>query len=130
MLHPSQFEVSEAWISFQLNSAPVKTNADGDFNCIALMDAASCYIFGSEFIPVDVAEPTRAQFRNLLQGAQRQGKLMPKTLLVAREDVVIQVRLEAVAQGIEVVDVPESELLVFIGGARASFAEQFGSAGG
>lgn len=52
MLHPQQFEVNEAWIAFRLNGAPVRTERDGDFNCIALMDAASCFILGSQFIPV------------------------------------------------------------------------------
>jgi hypothetical protein len=50
VLHPEQFEVNEAWIAFQLNGAPIRTEDDGDFNFIALMDAASCFILGSEFI--------------------------------------------------------------------------------
>ncbi len=44
MLHPNQFQVNEAWIAFQLNDAPIHTRSDGDFNCIALMDAASCFM--------------------------------------------------------------------------------------
>jgi hypothetical protein len=44
MLHPSQFKINEAWIAFRLNGAPIRTERDGDFNCIALMDAASCFI--------------------------------------------------------------------------------------
>jgi hypothetical protein len=59
MLHPKQFEVNEAWIAFRVNGAPVRTERDGDFNCIALMDAASCFILGSEFIPLTAAEPRR-----------------------------------------------------------------------
>ena len=64
-LHPQQFEVNEAWIAFRLNGTPVRTERDGDFNCIALMDAASCFLLGSQFIPVTAPEPTRAQFRSL-----------------------------------------------------------------
>ena len=60
MLHPHQFEVNEAWIAFRLNGTPVRTERDGDFNCIALMDAASCFILGLEFIPATSAEPTCA----------------------------------------------------------------------
>ena len=71
MLHPQQFEFNEAWIAFRLNGTPVRTERDGDFNCIALMDAASCFILGLQFIPVPAAEPTRAQFRRLLNDAQR-----------------------------------------------------------
>jgi len=125
MLHPKQFEVNEAWIAFRLNNAPIRTERDGDFNCIALMDAASCFILSSEFIPVTAAEPTRAQFRRLLKDAKRHKQQLPKTLFVAREDVADQVTFEATQQSIDVVRVPESELLIFIGEAREGFAERF-----
>jgi hypothetical protein len=125
MLHPKQFEVNEAWIAFRLNNAPIRTERDGDFNCIALMDAASCFILGSEFIPTTAAEPTRAQFRRLLSAAKRDKQQLPKTLFVPREDVADRVTLEAAHQSIDVVRVPESELLIFIGEAREGFAERF-----
>jgi len=48
MLHPNQFHVNETWIAFQLNETPIITDRDGDFNIIALMDAASCFILGME----------------------------------------------------------------------------------
>ena len=47
MLNPSQFEIDEAWIAFQLNDAPIHSEEDGEFDCIALTDAASCFIFES-----------------------------------------------------------------------------------
>ncbi len=125
MLHPQQFEVNEAWIVFRLNGMPVRTERDGDFNCIALMDAASCFILGSEFIPATAAEPTRAQFRRLLKKAQRQKEQLPKTLFIAREDVADLIAREATHQSIDVVRVAESQLLVFIGEARQGFAERF-----
>lgn len=125
MLHPKQFEVNEAWIAFRLNSTPVRTERDGDFNCIALMDAASCFILGSEFIPVTVAEPTRAQFRRLLKAAQRRKDQLPKTLFIARGDAANLMTREATHQNIDVVRVPEGELLTFIGEARQGFSERF-----
>ncbi len=125
MLHPQQFEVNEAWIVFRLNGMPVRTERDGDFNCIALMDAASCFILGSEFIPATAAEPTRAQFRRLLKKGQRQKEQLPKTLFIAREDVADLIAREATHQSIDVVRVAESQLLVFIGEARQGFAERF-----
>ena len=125
MLHPKQFEVNQAWIAFRLNNAPIRTERDGDFNCIALMDAASCFILCSEFIPITAAEPTRAQFRHLLKEAKRHKEQLPKTLFVPREDVADRVTLEAAQQSIDVVRVPENELLVFIGKAREGFAERF-----
>ena len=128
MLHPQQFEVNEAWIAFRLNGTPVRTERDGDFNCIALMDAASCFILGSQFIPVTASEPTRAQFRSLLKNAQRHKQQLPGTLFIAREDIADLMTREATHQNIDVVRVPESELLAFIGEARQGFAERFEAA--
>ena len=69
MLHPQQFDVNEAWIAFRLNGAPIRTERDGDFNCVAPMDAASCFVLGSEFVPVAATEPTQAECRRLLKSA-------------------------------------------------------------
>ena len=125
MLHPKQFKVNEAWIAFRLNNVPIRTEQDGDFNCIALMDAASCFILSSEFIPITAVEPSRAQFRRLLKAAKRHKQQLPRTLFVPREDVADQAALEATDQRIDVVRVPESELLIFVGEAREGFAERF-----
>jgi hypothetical protein len=125
MLHPQQFEVNEAWIAFRLNSSPVRTELDGDFNCIALMDAASCFILGSQFIAMSELEPTSTQFCQLLKKARTHKQQLPKTLLIAREDAAYVMTREAIKQNIEVVRVPEDELLIFIGEARKGFAEEF-----
>jgi len=126
MLHPNQFEVNEAWVAFRLNKAPIHIERDGDFNCIALMDAASCYILGSELIPVVTAtKRTQGHARRLLKNAERHKQQRPKTLFVPRGDLVDLVTREAARQHIDVVPVAETELLVFIGGARQEFAERF-----
>ena len=125
MLHPKQFQVNEAWIVFRLNGVPIRTQHEGNFNCIALMDAASCFILGSELIPVTAAEPTRVQFRHLLKIGQHHKQQLPKTLFVSRDDKASLLTREATQQGIDVVRVPESELLLFIREARQGFAEQF-----
>lgn len=125
MLHPQQFEVNEAWIVFRLNDAPIRMERDGDFNCIALMDAASCFILGSTLIPSTASEPTGAQFCALLKDALRQHNQLPATLFIAREDVADLVTREAMRQNIDVVRVPYSELVIFIGEARQAFAERF-----
>jgi len=125
MLHPNQFDVNEAWIAFRLNGTPVRTERDGDFNCLALMDAASCFILGSEFIPVTAAEPTRTQFRRLLKNAQRHKEQLPKVLFIAHEDAADLMTREATLQNIDVVRVAERALLICIGEARQGFAERF-----
>ncbi len=123
MLHPDQFEVNEAWIAFRLNRAPIKTEQDGDLNCIALMDAASCFILGTELIPATAAEPTQLEVRRLFKGAQRHRQQLPKTLFVSQGEVLDQLADEATAQNIELVSVPENELLVFTSEACDGFAE-------
>jgi hypothetical protein len=125
MLHPKQFEVNEVWIAFRLNRAPIRTEHDGEFNCIALMDAASCFLFGSELIPVAAKEPTRAQVRRLLRNAKRHKQQLPKTLFVARGDAADSLTHEATQQNIDVVPIAESELLIFTREARDAFAEHF-----
>ena len=125
MLHPKQFEVNEAWIAFRINNAPIRIERDGDFNCIALMDAASCFILSSEFIPVTAEEPTQADLRRLFENAQRHKQQLPKTLFVPDGEVTDLLIREATQKNIEVVRVSESELLIFIGEARQGFAERF-----
>ena len=125
MLHPNDFEVNEAWIAFRLNTAPIRTEENGDFNCIALMDAASCFILSSDLIAVDTAGPTQLEFRHLVESAQRHNQRLPVMLFLSRGEFSDQLTREATEQGIEVVSVPENELLVFTEEARRGFAEHF-----
>jgi len=53
MLQPDQFEVNEAWIAFKLNDVPIHTATDGDFNFLALIDAASCFLLCFVPLPLD-----------------------------------------------------------------------------
>jgi len=125
MLHPNQFKVNEAWILFRLNQGPLRTDQDGDFNCVALMDAASCFLLGVEMIPVSSREPKRAEFRRLLKNAERHKEQLPQTLFIPLEDVADLASREAAARKIDVVRVSEAELLSFIAEARRGFAERF-----
>lgn len=87
MLHPSQFAVNEAWIVFRLNDAPIQTEHDGVFNCVALMDAASCYLLGSELVSVSAAGPSPEESCRLLQQGRAREQHLPKTLFVPIADV-------------------------------------------
>lgn len=69
-LKPSHFQVNEAWIAFKLNDAPVSTEADGDFNVIALMDAAGCFILSTEFVRANSAELSQLESERLLKGGK------------------------------------------------------------
>ena len=125
MLHPNQFEINEAWIVFRLNSVLVPTDEEGSLNCIALMDAASCFILASDLFPATELEPTRVEFRRLLKSARRHTKQLPKTLFVPLGDQIDLAPREVAQHDIDLVRVSESELLVFIEEARQGFSEQF-----
>jgi hypothetical protein len=127
VLHPNQFQVNEAWIAFKLNDRPIHTEQDGDFDFIALMDAASCFILSSAPVPANVAELTELESRRLLQQGQEHKQQLPKTLLVPSGQPAQFLAAAARRKGIEVVRVEENQLLVFIGEAREGFRERFGS---
>ncbi len=123
MLHPNQFHVNEAWIAFQLNDEPIHTEQDGSFNCVCLMDAASCFILGNAFVAVDQQEPARQDARRLLKTGYEHRKQFPATLFLPKGQFQTIMPAEAKRNGITVVPVEEGQLLVFIGEARQGFRE-------
>jgi hypothetical protein len=125
-LHPNQFNVNEAWLVFKLNELPIHTESEGDFNCIALMDAASCFILGNTLAPAGEAEPSKMAIRRLLKEAKARKQQLPQTLFVPSGQFNSILPVEAERQGIAVLRVPEDQLLVFIGEARESFKQHFG----
>lgn len=125
-LLPDQFEINRAWIVFRLNAKPIQTEVDGAFNCLALMDAASCFVLASAMIATSQAEPTQLEFRRLLADGKRHKKQLPKTLFVPRAWMAEVMSAEAARQGIEVVRVPEEELRVFTQDVQQGFRQRFG----
>ena len=102
MLHPNQFQVNEAWIAFRLNNEPIHTELEGDFNFLALMDAASCFILGSAPVAATVAELTPMESRRLLQEGKAHKMQWLKTLFVPTELPAQSLVEEAERVGIEV----------------------------
>lgn len=129
MLHPNQFQVNEAWIAFQMNDAPIRAGSDGDFNCIGLMDAASCFILGSAFVSASKAEPSKLEARRLLKSGHAHKQELPKTLFIPSNQVAGILAAEAERQKVTVVRVQEDQLLLFIAEAREAFKEHFGEGG-
>lgn len=111
---------------FKLNDAPIQTEADGDFNVIALMDAASGYILASEFVPVSSKEPSKLSARRLLDAGKSQVSGLPKTLLMSKNQAASLLSAEAARLGMDIVRVDEAQLSVFTGEARAGFKDRFG----
>ncbi len=128
MLHPNQFKVNEAWIAFRINDRPIMTEKDGGFHCLAVMDAASCFMLGTEMFSI-AAAPSVFQVRLLLKKCQAHKQALPRTLYVASDDIAEAVAEEAVRQKIAVVRVAERDVEVFIGEAKQMFVERFGGAG-
>lgn len=126
MIHPSQFQVNEAWLVFQLNEAPLHAGAEGDCNCLALMDAASCFILGMALSRADAAELTRPEAQSLLEQGQSLKQQLPQKLFIPNHLPADNLAAEAALQGIAVVRVPENELVAFVGEARASFEQYLG----
>ena len=124
MFNPSKLQVDEVWIAFGLNDAPICTEADGDFNVLALMDAASCYMLGTEFVPVDSKEPSELEAKRLLKGGYLKHQRWPRTLYISTNMVAATLCAEAERHGIAVVHVPEEQLLVCIGEAQEGFKER------
>ena len=125
MLHPNQFHVNEAWIAFKLNDAPISIGADGDFNFVALMDAASCFMLSSAIVPASSAEPSKIEAKRLLKEGQAHKQRLPKTLFIPSDQPANLLTVEAERLGITVVRVPEDQLLLFVGDAREGFRERF-----
>ena len=126
MFHPNQFTVNDVWIAFRLNDAPIVTERDGDFDCLALMDAASCYIVGMDMYSARATGPSAVESRRLLQSGHGRAGAWPQKLFVVEGRVPDALCQEASRLAIEVVVVPEDELLVFIGEARDGFKQRFG----
>jgi hypothetical protein len=126
VLYPHQFEVNEAWIAFKLNDGPIRTEQDGNFDLIALMDAASCFILSSVPVPLSLAEPTKLESMRMLKEAQAHKNQLPKTLFLPAKQPAQFLAAEADRQGIVVVRVQEDQLLLFTGEARDGFRAQFG----
>jgi len=122
-LHPNQFQVNEAWIAFQLNETPIRTEQDGSFNCICLMDAASCFLLGAELIPTSAVEPSQTQARQLLTTARAKKGEFPQTLFMPTGRFPGIMKAAAERLGMAVITAPEDQLLVFIGDAREGYRE-------
>lgn len=127
MLHPDQFNVDEAWIAFKLNDAPIATEADGLFDVVALMDAASCFIVASTLVPTGAAGLPEVDAKRLLEEARSHNQRRPGTLFVSGELAVERLAVEAERDGLVVVGTPADQLMVFIGEARDGFRERFGA---
>jgi len=126
MVHPSDYSPNQAWIFFKLNYVPVSTEFEGEFDVYALMDAASLYILGTEFVSVGSLDDAASKVRSLLEAAHSQASAWPETLLVSEASPVANLLSEAESSGISIDVLSDGELAKFTREARQGFKAHFG----
>ena len=122
--------MNEAWIAFHLNEVPIQTDRDGSFNCVCVMDAASCFILATAMVAADESEPSELEACRLFKVARSRKPSKPTKLFVPTGQFKKHVAAEASRQGIEVILVNEKDLGAFIGEARQGFKEHMQGAAG
>ncbi|MGB5198970.1 MAG: hypothetical protein WBR56_03610 [Sedimenticolaceae bacterium] len=121
-IDPENFSPNEAWLLFQLNDAPVRTQADGDFNVLALMDVATGMILGMEFIGSTETEPSEFESRKLLASAEAEAGRKPNLLYVSSEQKMVRLVATVNAMGLDVIPEAGIELSPLTREAREGFA--------
>lgn len=121
MLEPSQFDVDEAWIIFRLNDAPISTEVDGDFNVLCLMDAASCYILGNEFVPAHLALLPDSTAARLIEEGRSQAHVLPRKFFISKALESEQFVHLAKQLGVQASRVADDELSSFTSEAKEGF---------
>ena len=120
-INPNDFDQNEAWILFQLNDAPVRTEMDGDFNIMAIMDVATGLMLGVEFVGIPTEELSEFAYRKLLASAETEAGEYPRQILVNSMQNVHQLVTASNAKGIEVVSESEGNLDPITKEAREGF---------
>ncbi len=124
MRHPRDYTVNEAWIVFRLNDAPIRTEQDGDFHVVCLMDAASCFVLGNEFFATGTTEVPALVAEGLIKTGRAAANVLPRKLLLSSALGTEQFARQAERLGIEVERVPDKELTAFLSEVRKGFREQ------
>ncbi len=121
-IDPHEYDRNEAWLLFRLNDAPVRTESDGDFNVMAIMDVGTGLILGMEFVGVLEEELSEFESRKLLASAESEAGGRPRQLLVDSEQKVDQLIGAASAMGLKVIPESGSNLNPITQEAREGFA--------
>jgi hypothetical protein len=101
----------------------------GDFNMIASMDAASCFILSTLSVSAMAVLLTELESKELLKNGWIHKQELRKTLIIPNHLVANLLQIEAESYGITLVRVLEDQLMLFIGEARTGFKEHLGGNG-
>ncbi len=126
MFNPENYAVNEAWIAFQLNTAPIKTVEDGDFNFVALMDATSRFMLSTTMLPVATTDLLLMQAKKMLNDARAHKEEQPLTLILSDDCLYQNLVKEAERRKIAILRVPRVQLDQFLAEEREIFDEEFG----
>lgn len=118
----NQYQVNQAWVVFHISDHPVRTEADGNFHVVGLMDAASGYMLGTEFVP-STSELSKFTAKHILKNGYSQSKMYPAQLIIQRELEAKCLEQEAQALGIEISQKSRSQLWPIIGEAIEGFRQ-------
>ena len=120
-----RYAENEAWLLFQLNEEPVRTQSDGDLNIFCLMDLATGLIVGTEFLSARSEEPTALEFTGLFGSAKSKAGELPKYLFLDADRNLGQVAKAATSIGVKVMAESASDLEPITQEAREGFAAHF-----
>lgn len=126
MLEHQQFTQGETWIAFLLSDTPIRTERDGDFYPIGLMDAATGIIIGNTLQSVKDSELSTVSVRHILDRGLEYTGSSAGTLILPTDHFGTAFDSEAERRGMTIVTVPFEQLLRVIGHARESFKELLG----
>lgn len=126
MLEHQQFVQGETWIAFLLSDTPVRTERDGDFYLIGLMDAATGMLIGNTLQSVNDSMPSNKAVQEILDRGLSDTGSTASTLILPTGHFGTAFESEAERRGITIMSVPFEQLLQLIGHARESFKEFLG----
>jgi hypothetical protein len=125
MLYPDQFRVNEAWIAIRVNEAFLFVK-DEPYDIYALMDAASCYVFGHVLSRVTDEAPNETDVANLFQDAWAAKRQWAEKIMLTENSIAADVfRKQAEKNGLSVIIVPLSDLEPIVGSLKELFASDF-----
>ncbi|KPA17389.1 integron gene cassette protein [Candidatus Magnetomorum sp. HK-1] len=124
-LHPNNFIVNNTWIAIKVNESFIYVQKD-PYDAHALMDAASCYVFGFIFCKTIDIIPSDEEVNDLFKKAWSAKSEWAKELIIPENYPAGTVFAEqAQKNGLKVINVNKSDLDLIIGPLKQSFEEDF-----
>jgi hypothetical protein len=122
-MHPRDFEVNRTWLAFRMNRLPLLVEGK-ETDIFVLQDAASMFLFGSEFAAHGAECPSKKAVARLFKQAWSHRQEWPAEIVLpgkfSRANSFAAVARE---QDISVRGVPEAQMSFYILDVQSSFEE-------